>query len=226
MRAAAGDRIVIRGHRVGEKSRTGEILEVRGLDGTPPYVVRWGDTEHETIFFPGPDADLEPSESTRRAEQIAADVGAKAMAVADAIRRSGIAVEGDRTIREAAEVMERTGVGALAVLDGGALVGIVTDRDLVRRALATGMSLDARIDAAMSTPVITIDAEADLHDAFRLFRQHSVRRLAVVHESSFAGMISVDDLLIDLAADLADLARPVEAEIRSPHRDSEVPART
>jgi CBS domain-containing protein len=226
MRAAAGDRIVIRGHRIGEKHRTGEILEVRGPGGTPPFVVRWGDTEHETIFFPGPDADLEPSETTRRAERIAADVGAKAMAVADAIRRSGVAVECDHTIRQAAEVMERSGVGALAVLDGGELVGIVTDRDLVRRALARGMSLDARIDAAMSTPVITIDAEADLHDAFRSFRQHSVRRLAVVRESRFVGMVSVDDLLIDLSNDLADLTKPVAAEIRSPHRDSDVPATT
>jgi CBS domain-containing protein len=224
MRAAVGDRIVIRGHRIGEPSRSGEILEVRGLHGTPPYVVRWGDTEHETIFFPGPDADLHPGEITRRAEEISASVGAKAAAVADAIKRSGVAVECDRTIRQAAEVMERAGVGALAVLDGGRLVGIVTDRDLVRRALARGMSLDARIDAAMSAPVVTIDAESDLHDAFRLFRQHSVRRLAVVHGSSFVGMISVDDLLIDLSTDLADLARPVAAEVRSPHRDSEVPA--
>ena len=226
MRAAVGDRIVIRGHRIGEKRRMGEILEIRGPGGTPPFVVRWGDTEHETIFFPGPDADLEPSEGTRRAEQIAADVGAKAMAVADAIRRSGVAVECDSTIRKTAEVMERSGVGALAVLDGGELVGIVTDRDLVRRALAKGLSLEARIDAAMSAPVITIDAEADLHDAFRLFRQHSVRRLAVVRGSRFVGMVSVDDLLIDLSRNLADLTRPVAAEIRSPHRDSEVPATT
>jgi CBS domain-containing protein len=226
MRAAVGDRIVIRGHRIGEKQRTGRVLEVRGHDGEPPYVVRWSDTDHETIFFPGPDADVEQSEQTRQIEKIAESVEAKASAVTEAIRRSGVAVECDRTVRQAAEAMERTGVGALAVLDDGALVGIVTDRDLVRRAVAKGMSLDARIDAAMSTPVITIDADSDLHDAFRLFREHSVRRLAVVRDGAFVGLITVDDLLIDLSADLADLARPVEAEIRSPHRDSAVPATT
>jgi hypothetical protein len=56
MRASVGDRMIIKGHRVGEHDRDGEVLEVRGSDGGPPYVVRWGDTGHETLFFPGSDA--------------------------------------------------------------------------------------------------------------------------------------------------------------------------
>ena len=56
MHAQVGDRIVIVGHRVGEHERDGEILEVRGPDGAPPYVVRWGDDGHEGLFFPGSDA--------------------------------------------------------------------------------------------------------------------------------------------------------------------------
>jgi iron-sulfur cluster repair protein YtfE (RIC family) len=56
MRAIAGDRLVIKGHRVGEHDNDAEILEVRGPDGGPPYVVRWSDTGHETLFFPGSDA--------------------------------------------------------------------------------------------------------------------------------------------------------------------------
>lgn len=59
MQARVGDRIVIRGHRVGRPIRDGEVLEVRGPDGGPPYVVRWEDNGHETIFFPGSDADVE-----------------------------------------------------------------------------------------------------------------------------------------------------------------------
>ena len=59
MKARVGDRIVIRGHHVGEPIRDGEILEVRGPDGGPPYIVRWEDTGHETLFFPGSDADVE-----------------------------------------------------------------------------------------------------------------------------------------------------------------------
>lgn len=62
MQAKVGDRIVIRGHRMGEPDRDCEVLEVRGLDGQPPYVVRWGDSGHESLFFPGPDVSVQQFE--------------------------------------------------------------------------------------------------------------------------------------------------------------------
>jgi hypothetical protein len=65
MRAAVGDRIIVRGHKVGEAERDGEILEVRGEDGGPPYVVRWSTDGHDSLFFPGSDALVQhfPAES-------------------------------------------------------------------------------------------------------------------------------------------------------------------
>jgi hypothetical protein len=57
-----------------------------------------------------------------------------------------------------------------------------------------------------------------------LFRTHAVRRLAVVRDEQFVGMIAVDDLLMDLAADLADLTRPIKGEVLFAHHDSPVPA--
>jgi len=59
MHASVGDRIVIHGHRVGEPDRDCEVLDVRGPEGGPPYLVRWGDSGHESLFFPGPDASLQ-----------------------------------------------------------------------------------------------------------------------------------------------------------------------
>ena len=56
MHAKVGDRIVIKGHRVGEPERDCEVLEVRGPDGGAPFLVRWGDTGHEALLFPGSDA--------------------------------------------------------------------------------------------------------------------------------------------------------------------------
>jgi hypothetical protein len=58
VKASLGDRIDIRGQHVGEGGRQGEIVEVRGADGAPPYVVRWSDG-HEGLLFPGPDATVE-----------------------------------------------------------------------------------------------------------------------------------------------------------------------
>jgi CBS domain-containing protein len=146
------------------------------------------------------------------------------MRTIEVIHRSGIGIGPERTIRDAAAVMASAGVGALAVIDHDRLVGIVTDRDLVRRGLARGMALDARVDATMTAPVVTIQADAELHDAFGLFRTHAVRRLAVMRGERFVGMVTIDDLLVYLAADLGDLARPITAEILFSHRDSPVPA--
>ncbi|HEX6419688.1 MAG TPA: DUF1918 domain-containing protein [Acidimicrobiales bacterium] len=56
MKAEAGDKIVVRGHHVGEPDRDALVLEVHGADGGPPYVVRWSDDGHEGLYFPGDDA--------------------------------------------------------------------------------------------------------------------------------------------------------------------------
>ncbi len=59
MHANVGDVLVIGGHRVGQTIRRGEIIEVRGADGGPPYMVRWGDDGRSTLLFPGPDCLVE-----------------------------------------------------------------------------------------------------------------------------------------------------------------------
>lgn len=58
MRAAPGDQIVIKSSHVDEHVRDGEIIEVRGPDGEPPFLVRWADTGHEALLYPGPDASV------------------------------------------------------------------------------------------------------------------------------------------------------------------------
>jgi hypothetical protein len=59
LHAAAGDRLVIRSHRLGEPRRDAEILEALGDEGTPPFRVRWEDTGCESLLFPGSDAFVE-----------------------------------------------------------------------------------------------------------------------------------------------------------------------
>ncbi|GAT71024.1 DNA-binding protein [Planomonospora sphaerica] len=56
MKAAIGDRLVVEGTYNHEPRRIGVVTELRHPDGSPPYVVRWMDAEHETLVFPGPDA--------------------------------------------------------------------------------------------------------------------------------------------------------------------------
>ncbi len=65
MHAVAGDRLVVHNHHVGERDRYAEILEVHGANGEPPFLVRWSDTEHEALVFPGPDAVVEHAADQR-----------------------------------------------------------------------------------------------------------------------------------------------------------------
>ncbi len=58
MQAAVGDHLVVHGTHVDDKERDGEVLEVRGTSGGPPYLVRWADSGQEALVFPGPDAQI------------------------------------------------------------------------------------------------------------------------------------------------------------------------
>lgn len=142
------------------------------------------------------------------------------------IHRTGVAVSPDRTITDVARVMNSSGVGSIAVIDDGRLVGIVTDRDLVRRGIARGLPPDARVDAVMSMPVLTVEHDVDVHEAIDEFGRNGVRRLAVTRDGEFVGIISLDDLLLDLAHDLTALTAPLSASIDHPRRDSPLPAST
>lgn len=142
------------------------------------------------------------------------------MRIGDLLRRSVIAVRPDQTIAETASVMNSAGVGAVAVVEADRLVGIVTDRDLVRRGLARSLGPDTRVDSVMTTGVITVDADDDAHELFSVLRTHALRRLPVMRDAKLVGMISVDDLIIHLAADLSDLARPITGEVLFAQRET------
>jgi hypothetical protein len=62
--AKPGQWLVIKSAVLDRPPRRGLITEVHGVDGTPPYVVRWADNDHEAIVFPGPDAHIESSAAT------------------------------------------------------------------------------------------------------------------------------------------------------------------
>jgi hypothetical protein len=66
LRASPGDRLVIRGHHVGELPRDAEVLEVLGEDGAPPFIVRWEDDGRVSRFYPSSDAYVEHFEHKPR----------------------------------------------------------------------------------------------------------------------------------------------------------------
>lgn len=160
-----------------------------------------------------------PSTTVRRLQTgdvVGADVmtdEVNTMEIRDAIRKPPVAVDVDATLVEAAGLMDTASVGCVIVVDGDQPVGMLTDRDITVRAVARGMAPDARVDAVMSTDIITADAAADLRSVMSVFRSHPIRRIPVMDNGNLVGVITLDDLMVDLSADLCDLTRAVTGQV-------------
>ncbi|HEX6312395.1 MAG TPA: CBS domain-containing protein [Acidimicrobiia bacterium] len=141
------------------------------------------------------------------------------MRAIEAIRKVPVAVGPEATLEEAARLMDEHAVGALVIVEEGRPTGIVTDRDLVVRGVARSIPADARVDAVMSTEVVTLDAAADVREVFTLLDAHTVRRVLLVKDGKLAGVITADDLLVDAVADLARLARPITGQVVFGHAE-------
>jgi len=135
------------------------------------------------------------------------------MQAIEAVRRPPATIKSGSSIADAARLMDRASVGALVVIDDDRPIGIVTDRDLAVRGLGRLLPGDAIVDRVMSRNLITLPADADLRDAIKAFYRHPVRRLPLVHDGRMVGMITVDDLVIDLVNDLDSLVRPVFGQV-------------
>jgi CBS domain-containing protein len=102
----------------------------------------------------------------------------------------------DDTLLETAKRFRDARVGAMLVLEHGSYVGVVSEADMVRKAMANGFAADQiTVRMVMSTPLITIDIARSAHEASDLMAEQGIRHLAVTDEGHVVGMISVRDLL-------------------------------
>ena len=123
--------------------------------------------------------------------------------VRDVMTPGPIGVDYGQSVGEAARAMRDWGVGAILVVSNGSLYGLVTDRDLVVRAVAEERGADEPVGPLSSANLIGVDADAGVHEAMRLMRQHGVRRLPVLEDGQVAGIVSLGDLAMQDEPDLA-----------------------
>ena len=123
--------------------------------------------------------------------------------VRDVMTPGPIGVDYYQSVGEAARAMRDWGVGAVLVVSNDSLYGLVTDRDLVVRAVAEARGADEPVGPLSSGNVIGVDADADVHEAMRLMREHAVRRLPVLEDGQVAGIVSLGDLAMQDEPDLA-----------------------
>jgi CBS domain-containing protein len=100
------------------------------------------------------------------------------------------------SVREVARTMSKNKVGAIAVLDGGKLVGIFSERDVLTRIVAEGRNPDeTRVDSVMTKDIIVAAPADDINEALQKMRDCNCRHLPVVQGGRLVGMISIRDLL-------------------------------
>jgi CBS domain-containing protein len=119
-------------------------------------------------------------------------------------------VRTDTPLLVVARVMRDQQIGDVLVTDeDGALCGIVTDRDIVVRAVASGKPLDrTKVSEVCSPDLVRVDVNASIEEVVRIMREHAIRRVPVVHGDKPIGIVSIGDLarLKDPGSALADIS--------------------
>jgi CBS domain-containing protein len=128
--------------------------------------------------------------------------------VADLMTRSPSTCPADAEIRAAAALMRDRDTGDVVVVDHDTVCGIVTDRDIVVRALAEGKGPETPLADVLSGQVVAVGPDDRIEKVVDLMREHAVRRIPVVDGGRLVGVISIGDLAIERDPDsaLADIS--------------------
>jgi CBS domain-containing protein len=100
------------------------------------------------------------------------------------------------SIESAARIMRDEDAGAVPVVDNGRAVGIVTDRDIVVRAVAEGGQLNRPVRDIVTSRLVSVSPAASTREAAALMSEHQIRRLPVVENDRLVGIVSLGDLAV------------------------------
>lgn len=100
------------------------------------------------------------------------------------------------TIQNAARIMREEDTGAVPVVENGKVLGMVTDRDIVIRAVAEGARLDKPVREIVSGDPVCATPDMSTRDASKLMSEHQIRRLPVVENNRIVGIVSLGDLAV------------------------------
>jgi CBS domain-containing protein len=133
-----------------------------------------------------------------------------AKSIRDAMTSNPCAIDADKSVAYAAKMMRDEDVGFAPIVEGGRLVGAVTDRDIVIKVVGEGKDPEATtVREVASTDLVTVDPDQDLDDALQLMARNQVRRLPVVGQGGeLVGVLAQADVAQE--ADASETGRMVE----------------
>ena len=118
------------------------------------------------------------------------------MNIRDVMTPNPRTVTPDDTIQSAARIMRDEDTGAVPVVENGRAVGMVTDRDIVVRAVADGGQLNRPVREIVTSAVVTATPDMSTREAAQLMSEHQIRRLPVVENERLVGIVSLGDLAV------------------------------
>ena len=121
------------------------------------------------------------------------------MKIRELMTKNVRALKAEHTLQEAAQLMSDLDVGIIPIAEqGGKLQGVITDRDIVVRAVAKGMDINStRISDCMTGKVVTVTEDQTAKDAARIMADNQIRRLPVISENNaLVGIIAIGDLAV------------------------------
>jgi CBS domain-containing protein len=118
------------------------------------------------------------------------------MLVRDIMKKDVMTTKQDATIKEAASVMSNRHIGSLVVLEKEKIVGIITERNILK-SIADGLDPElTTVEEVMTKNVITIEPDKTIDDAVGLMAQHGIKKLPVVDGSKLVGIITASDIIV------------------------------
>jgi CBS domain-containing protein len=118
------------------------------------------------------------------------------MNIRDVMTPNPRTVSPNDSIQSAARIMRDEDTGVVPVVENGRAIGMVTDRDIVVRAVADGNQLDRSVRDIVTTRIISVTPEMSTREANELMSEHQVRRLPVIENERLVGIVSIGDLAV------------------------------
>ncbi len=115
--------------------------------------------------------------------------------VKDIMRKAVVSIDSAMTVKDAAVMMDDANVGCVVITRGNAPIGIITERDFVKRVVSQEMDLATPLADVMSFPLITVDCDDTVWEAAEIMKKNKIHKVPVEYQGKLVGIITTTDIV-------------------------------